>query len=136
MIKGKGFTLIELMIVIAIMAILAAIALPAYQENVVRARVAEGLVGAGSFKSLVAENVATVAALDANACNNMEGMGGATDNIASIECEGSGVLKVTTTDRAGAIVLLLTPSLGDHATITWACSLQIGAPRQVPAECR
>ncbi|HYQ25201.1 pilin [Stenotrophomonas sp.] len=134
--ESKGFTLIELMIVIAIVAILAAISLPAYQDNVIRARVAEGLVSAGSFKSLVAENVATVAALDATACNNMEGISGATKNVASIECEDNGVLKVTTTDRAGSIVLLLTPALGGDATIAWACSLQSGAQRHAPAECR
>ena len=51
----KGFTLIELMIVVAIIGILAAVALPAYQDYTVRAKLSEGLVGASSAKVTISE---------------------------------------------------------------------------------
>ena len=54
----KGFTLIELMIVVAIIGILAAVALPAYQDYTVRTRVSEGLVLAGAAKLAVSETFA------------------------------------------------------------------------------
>ncbi|RRV79663.1 pilin [Stutzerimonas stutzeri] len=56
----KGFTLIELMIVVAIIGILAAVALPAYQDYTARSRVSEGLLLAAEAKTLVADNAANV----------------------------------------------------------------------------
>ncbi|MEM6302838.1 MAG: pilin [Pseudomonadota bacterium] len=63
----QGFTLIELMIVIAIVGILAAIALPAYQDYTVRARLSEVLAVAAEGKTTIAEFVAATGALPSNA---------------------------------------------------------------------
>src|SRR5689334_22748975 len=113
----KGFTLIELMIVVAIVGILAAIALPSYQDYTIRARVSEGAAAAGACKTSVVEYFASKSSLpaDTNAAG-CSGTSAPTQYVASTNVS-SGVITVTLSNDsklAGAKsgFLTLTPSTG------------------------
>jgi len=131
--KQQGFTLIELMIVVAIIAILAAIALPAYQDYTIRSRVSEMAVLASGAKATIGENIANENAINANACSGVAVFTTATKNTASLACA-NGVITVTGTAKAAAVVLTYTPTLV-NAGINWACTSSSPA-KYLPAECR
>ena len=132
--KQSGFTLIELMIVVAIIGILAAIAIPAYMDYTIRARVTEGLNLASSAKIAVAEgfqtnNLAGVATASAAWANSFQ----PTKYVSAIAIDGTnGQIQITYGPDPAEIVgqtLVLTPSIANAAlaanavgNIDWACA--------------
>ena len=133
----NGFTLVELMIVIAILAILVALALPTYQDYSIRAKVSEGLSVAATAKFAVAEAVSS----DVSPTPANTGFSGAeaeyVDSVV-IANDGSGRITITTRNTGASPdpVYALVPTIHSAGTIDWDCELTTGDSKYVPAECR
>ncbi len=123
----KGFTLIELMIVVAIIGILAAIAIPAYQDYTIRAQVSEGLTLAAGAKTAVAESFATSGVTPLNrAAAGMTATPADTNGkyVTSVNVT-SGVITVTYGNNANTAIagmtIGLTPYLSQDNSVSWRC---------------
>ena len=140
--KQQGFTLIELMIVVAIIGILAAVAIPAYQDYTVRAKVTEGLSLAAAAKAAVTENAANAAAFASGWTQPT-----ATAAVDSVAIDATnGNITITYSAAAGDGTIILVPTSGGAAlalgeipgggSVAWACNTGSLDPKYRPAACR
>jgi type IV pilus assembly protein PilA len=148
----QGFTLIELMIVVAIIGILAAVAIPAYKDYTTRAKMSEVLVMMEPAKLAVAETVSSLGTLGAfitEGGNNAAAgytFPGDTDKVSDVTIAPVGTTGVTVTatsiipSASGTLVLTATEMAGGSGQLTWVCSSTGSAtpidPKFLPANCR
>ena len=129
----KGFTLIELMIVVAIIGILAAVALPAYQDYTVRAKVSEVMLAASSAKTAVSEGAAALNALPAASSVDIQSQ--SSKYVSAVTWNGTKVTATGQGDTAFAGSTIEMTAVYSNGQVTWTCGGTIPAKYR-PASCK